>query len=515
MLTELLSGLLGSDVDPAEAGVRLGQMAADLELDVSALLRSMAADPQRLADSDPAILGGLFRLIHLRLARAGIESIPEDTEFAKLAHGWIGTILSAVPEVTPNQFLLLQLLATRGSDASLGVLVNQLRQRPPQTWMQAGQILGPLMQRDGWNVDAVYPDLLDCLSSPAMAAPVLDLANFLCRKGRVDRHPAADQLTVLNHLLGEVSGRLSRFEEDPRSFGDDVETVQNRLSESVALAVSLCDAVGLIGDESSIGKLNQAIELKHRRVQCEAAGALARMDDDLGKKRLLQLTDEPAARLRAIQYADELGFGDDVDPDQRTETASAESEMALWLTQPQQMGVPPTGVEVIESRRMMWPSFDDPIDVHLVRFEYNFGDRQYSNIGIVGPVTFAMAADVADLPVDDIFAIYAGWHAEHDEIFTVAADQLNEAQKRLMAAYRDHLDRAGYEDATPELLGLFLDETAGIFRAIRDETECRVVTDGLETIDQPIAGRQRPLQSGDVFNLYKGRKMLRTFNPGA
>ena len=210
--------------------------------------------------------------------------------------------------------------------------------------MEAAQVLSPLMQHSDWSIDVVYPALLDSLQHAALASPVLDLANYLFREGRAEVHPASDRLPMLNHLLGEVSGRLSLFEENPRAFGDDVETVQATLGEAVALAVSLCDTVGLIGDETSIGKLNQTIDLRHRRVQCEAAGALAKLGDDEGKKRLLALTEDPAARLRAIHYADEIGIGGQVKEDDRGEKATAEAEMALWLTQPQQMGVPPTSV---------------------------------------------------------------------------------------------------------------------------------------------------------------------------
>ena len=363
------------------------------------------------------------------------------------------------------------------------------------------------------QVDAFFPEALDLLQYATLAAPLLDLCNFLVRTKRVDQHPATDRLTTLNMLLGEVSGRLGKFEENPRAFGDDVETVHQMLGEAVSLAVSLCDSVGLIGDESSIGKLNQTIDLKHRRVQCEAAGALARLGEDSGQKRLLEMTADPAARLRAIHYLDELDCGGNVDEKYRTESATAEAELALWLTQPAQMGVPPTAIEVVDTRRMMWPSFNDPVDVFLVRFEYNFGENTYSNVGITGPVTFALSSDVANLPVDDIYAMYAGWHAEHPEIFAVAQDQFNDAQRRVMGTYQKHLDRLGYESVKAELLGFFLDEQAGIFRAIREQTECLVATDGLETIEQVTAGRLRPLTPGDVFNLYKGRKMLRTFNP--
>ena len=31
-------------------------------------------------------------------------------------------------------------------------------------------------------------------------------------------------------------------------------------------------------------------------------------------------------------------------------------------------------------------------------------------------MTFALSNDVANFPMDDIYAIYAGWHAEHPDI---------------------------------------------------------------------------------------------------
>ncbi|MGI9470007.1 MAG: HEAT repeat domain-containing protein [Rubripirellula sp.] len=506
MFEENLTALLGPSADPVAAGWQLRQLAEASQGKAKQLVEEVATQADQLGPSDPAILGGLLRVIHTGVLQLGAEAISE------LSPAQLQTILEALPSKAPNRYLLLQLLAMHRSEDALRRLVLLLDESPPAKWMEAAQVLSPLMQHADWPIDALFPAVLDGLQHAALASPLLDLANYLYREERVSEHPGKERLPMLNHLLGEVSGRLSLFEENPRTFGDDVDTVQAMLGEAVALAVSLCDTVGLIGDETSIGKLNQTIELKHRRVQCEAAGALAKLGDELGKKRLLDLTEDPAARLRAIHYADEIGFGDLVNADDRSDTATAEAEMALWLCQPQQMGVPPTSVEVIESKRLLWPSFNDPVDVFLVRFEYNFGDRTYSNVGVTGPVVFAMSTDVANLPIDDIYAIYAGWHAEHEEIFTVQADQFNEAQKRVMESFEKHLEHLGYRSIKPALLGIFLDEQAGTFTAVRDATECVVITDNLETIDHPISGRLRPLSPDDLFNLYKGRKMLRTFN---
>jgi hypothetical protein len=501
-----LEALLSPSADPVAAGWQLRELAESAIDRGAEVLTELAGQADAIPAADPAIVGGILRVIHHVTLAAGGQ-IGKDLDLASLCQ-----VEAALAPVAPNRHLLLQLMAIVRSEASLRVLADRLVDAPPSQWMEAGQILSPLMQHDDWPVTAVYPKLLDALQHASLASPVLDLANYLFRKGRIDTHPATGRSQMVNTLLGEVTNRLSRFEENPHVFGDDVDTVQNRLGEAVALAVSLCDTAGLLGDESSIAKLHQTVELKHRRVQCEAAGALARLGAEIGRERLVKLAAEPAARLRAIHYADELNFGELVDEQFRSDEATAEAELALWLTQPGQMGVPPTGVEVVDRRRMLWPSFHDPIDVFLVRFEYNFGEQIYSNVGITGPVSFAMSADVADLPADDIYAIYAGWHADHPEIFAVQREQLNEAQVRVMRSFQEHLARSEYESLEPLLLGVFLDEKAGVFSANRDEKPCIVITDGLETMDQPVFGRLRPLEAADLFNLYKGRKMLRTFN---
>lgn len=505
-LSSQIEALLTPDADPVAAGWQLRELAESAVDRGPELVQELAAQAAGIATADPAVVGGILRAIHHVTLLSGGQ-IGADLDLESLR-----TVEASLPDQVGNRHLMLQLMAIMRTESALRLLVQRLVDNPPNAWIEVGQILSPLMQHDDWPVSAVYPRLLDGIQHASLASPVLDLANYLFRKGRIDTHPAAERGAALDALLGEVTHRLAQFEENPRSFGEDVDTVQTRLGEAVALAVSLCDSVGLLGDESAIAKLNRTVELKHRRVQCEAAGALARLGEASGRDRLLALAAEPAARLRAIHYADELDFGDDVDAQFRSEESTAEAEMALWLSQPQQMGVPPTGIEVVDRRRMLWPSFPDPVDVFLVRFEYNFGDQIYSNVGITGPVAFAMSTDVADLPMDDIYAMYAGWHADHPEIFTVPREQLNEAQIRVMKSFQDHLQHSDYESVEPQLLGIFLDEKAGVFSATREDKPCIVVTDGLETMDQPTSGRSRPMGAGDLFNLYKGRKMLRTFN---
>ena len=506
---DVLDSLLGANVDPVAAGLVLRQIGAAEPTEGLRLLAQLSDRSDELGASDPAILGGLLRGIHLLTLRADhlLLASFEPKDITKVEH--------ALPENCPNRHLLLHLLASARTDQSLRLLGERLKANPPSQWVDAAQVLSPLMQHRDWSPASVFPLLLQAIEHASIAAPALDLANFATRVKLASEHPATAHVETLNRLLAGVTRSLERFESDPSVFGQDVATVQDRLSHAVSLAVSLCDALGLIGQDASKPKLEQAMQLRHRRVQCEAAGALARMGDSDGRDRLIALASEPSARLRVIAYAEELGFEESIDAKFRTEASLAESEVAIWLSQPDRFGVPPTSVETIDERQWMWPGFHDRIDCYLVRFHYDLGQRSYSNIAIAGPAVFAMACDVADMQADDIYAIYAGWQAEHDEIFTVAAGQMNSSQSRVVEQLQAHLDREGYEELKPELFGVFLDEHAAIFVAMREGKACRVLTDGLETIPVPLIGRIRPLQPNDLWNLYKGRKMLRTFNPQA
>lgn len=502
-----ITALLDPEIDQAAAGIALRQIGVADPSEAAALVATLLDQRQRLAAADPAILGALLRGLHLLLLRGGAGAV-ERIDVAALT-----ALDAALPPGCPNRHLLLHLLVMRCDAPALGAVVTRLLAQPPQDWEQAGHLLSPLMQRDDWPPEAVFPALLDCLESPALASPVLDLANHLRRRRRVDRHPAASRVANLVSLLAAVTSRLERFEADPRSFGDDVPTVQQRLGEAVALAVSLLDAIGLIGDVTAIPRLAEAMQLRHRRVQAEAAGALARLGDAAGIERLVALAEEPSARLRVITYADELGVGARIGPQYRSQESTAEAALALWLSQPAQFGVPPTSVETIDRRHQYWPSYEQPLDCFLVHFQYDLGAGSYSNVGISGPVTFALANSVADLPIDDIYAIYAGWQAEHDDIFAIGAEHLNQAQRRLVDQLAAAVQRAGYESPEVELFGVFLDEQAAVYRALRDDKPCRVITDGLEMIHLPITNQPRQLDGADLWNLYKGRKMLRVFNP--
>jgi hypothetical protein len=148
----------------------------------------------------------------------------------------------------------------------------------------------------------------------------------------------------------------------------------------------------------------------------------------------------------------------------------------------------------------------------LFRYTYQFPGGELSNIGIAGPLVHAISADLADLPVDDIYAIFAGWQAEHPDIYEVDAVYFNRPQQAEAKKLARHLEEQGHDSVQPMFLGFFVGERALVARTQVNQTAGVAVTDGLEIVWQPTQGRPRPLGPMEVYCLYKGRKILRTFN---
>ncbi|MEM8734056.1 MAG: HEAT repeat domain-containing protein [Planctomycetota bacterium] len=407
----------------------------------------------------------------------------------------------------------LQGLAFQADDESMEVLAACLTESPPSSWEQTGVALSPLWNAPYEKLQHFYEALSDGFIQPTTMTVLLDLANYTFRESPEREHLLTPNSKQLGELLDSVIGRLGHLEREPSRFGDSVEEVQQALNESVALSVSLCDAMGLIQDTQAGVPLRKAMDLSHRRIQTEAAGALARLGEKDGKHRLLELAKDSAARLRAVTYADELGFADEVDAEYRHPGALAESQLSSWLAAPDQFGFQPQKIELVDDRTQYWPSFEEPQHCFLFRFEYQLPDLNISNIGIAGPLCQSFQADLGNLPVEDIYAAFAGWQAEHDEIFEVPASQLNAAQRIEVERMEQFLQGLGYDVDEHVAFALFFGETSLVTYLVKDETRFCAVTDGQELVCFPVTDHPASMTPEVVLCLFRGRKLLRTFNP--
>ena len=426
---------------------------------------------------------------------------------------WYGVTETAA-ELRP---VILRTFAIDGSTRALAALADLIATQPPGEERQAVLALVPLFQPRGDKVKgaaALFPRLLDALADPKLAAAVIDLANFLTRRGFVAEHPAKARIAELATLLGNLGQRLARIEEAPQEYATTPVELSKIVNEAVTLVVALCDALALAGDPSVVGKLLPLLELAHRRVQAESAAALARLGEKQGIEHLKLLAAQPAARTRVLAYLEELKALDQVDEQYRTVEARAQGDLAAWMAQPTRFGVAPDELELIDRAKQYWPGYVDPVDCLLFTYEYRHGDRSVAGVGIAGPTTSALQIDLQDLPPSDIYALYAGLDAEHAELFETALEDLTEQQLSAWEQVRDDLRTQGYGQVELYAWNHFFGEQHAVATAVHEGRPGVIIVGDDSAEWFGLTTTLRAFTPAEVYAMYKGRKLLKTFNKG-
>ena len=88
-------------------------------------------------------------------------------------------------------------------------------------------------------------------------------------------------------------------------------------------------------------------------------------------------------------------------------------------------------------------------------------------LSIAGPLAHAFLADLADLPPDDIYAAYAGWQAEHEEIREFDVDRLSKSERLEVERLARRLHDASFAAIEPLVMGYFFGDKALVARATR------------------------------------------------
>jgi len=435
-----------------------------------------------------------------------------DTDLLAAAE-YLASRLQAAPRSLAQ---LLRALAQSDDPAALALWARLLVSATELGGPEVDAALVPLFQRRSYDPGAIFPQLWDGLSQPGLATGILDLANFLHRTGRTERHLAADRAEQLIQLLGGLAQRLQQLEERPAGTREEHAAGAKAFQEMVPLVIALCDAVALLGDRAAEGKLNQVMSLRHRRLRTEAACALARLGEKSGVKALVELTREPVVRNRALAYLDEVGALDEAPAEMRTSAARGEGELAAWLAAPAQFGLAPQQMELRESQTLHWPGYDEPVDCHLYSFEYHLPQGSFSGIGLAGPVTHAFGVDLQDYPPADIFAIYCGWNAEHAELRETDPAKMTATLQIAADRARRDLVASGYDEPRLVKIGQFFGEQHFVFETARGDGEHRApgiaVVDSGETHWYSLPRTSQPPSEREIYWLHRGRKLLAHFN---
>ena len=413
-----------------------------------------------------------------------------------------------------NHFL--RWLGQSGQPKCLDLWTDLICIDPPQHRLGIVLAFAPLMQKGFQPSQGMLQRLLNEATSHSQIAPaVYDLFNFYYREKLVEQHPATSRLDALSNLLGQLCGQLGKIEEGNLPPDANASMINQLVSDSVALIVALCDTFAQLKYQDATGKIHQALSLRHRRVQTEAAAALAKLGDELGQKTLVELAQQPIARLRVLAYADELGFRDQISLELQGEIAIAESHLAIWLSEPAQMGLAPSLIEFMESREMYWPGYEHPVQCFLFRYEYGSGELSHSNVAICGPMTHAFAADIRHLPVEDIYAAFAGWQTVHNEIYLVsvahAETHFSNQWRRLIG----DLDAQGYSSVSPTTGASFFGQLILVADVVNEEEQPgTAIADGNNVTFYSQGNADAPIDWQMAYSIWRGHQMLNSFNPG-
>lgn len=513
---------------------RIQTLAAELdwagEDEVQALLTQLTALAPAVA---PEILDRGLETVIQRLGprsdgSAAAPPLPPGCEPLVGNHllGEIETLYRAVLAESRSRNHLLNWLARIQTTESLETFVGLVVDDPPTCETSVVLAFAPLLQNvDAAVPDVLFPELLAAVQHRSVAAIVIDLANYYFRSGTVKVHPAGDHVETMTNMLGMLAEQLAMIEEGRLPDGLTPVEVSRIVNDTVSLITALCDGLALLGASDARGQLTKAASLKHRRIRTEALSALARLGEEEAGSELLKMAEEPVARLRVLAYAEEMGLTDKVAPEYRTAEAIAESEMAVWLASPENMGLAPNHAAVVDSRTLAWPGFDDVVPCFLVHYVYELASQRIENLGIVGPVTHAFSLDLSKLPFSEIYAAFAGWSAVHDEIEELTLEQAEARfpglQQRLLSRLSSEaLSGLPLADVTPVFVGMLMGEPALVAEGIRFDRHGTIVVTRDEVAWFDPGGGTAPGRNELAWAVFKGRRMLAAFNdpqswPGA
>lgn len=423
--------------------------------------------------------------------------------------------LVAAYESTPADSTLrgtwLNWLAQSKAPAAWLTWAELTAQSPPLNDQAIPPAVTPLLRNPNLP-PPFYARLLNgALAHPSLAPVCIDLMNFQTRNQVVAAHPAIQQAPMLNDLLGATVYQLKKIELGDVPADQPADRTRKAVADAVALVVSLCDALACTGFEGAVDNLREAATLRHRQVQTEAAAALARLGWEDGIDMLVKLAAEPFARPRALAYAEELGLLERIPEEHRSDLAIAQSKLALWLADPRNFGVAPSQVELVDARELYWPSYEHPVLCYLLKFSYGSGPGSYQNYGLVGPIVHAFREDLRWLELDDIYAAFAGWQAEHEEIYELSAAQGLQSHQPLIARCLKLLSEHDFEQAEVELLGYFFGEWLVVFSTQSEHGRGYAITDG-QSLNWFGNHEEHPVSAEFAYMVYRGRRLLRAFN---
>ena len=262
------------------------------------------------------------------------------------------------------------------------------------------------------------PDLVERLRNPLppgfAGVVLLDLANTLSRENRLPTHPF-DNPSGRERLEGFL------VESDPRHF---------------SYAHSAAAALPFINGEARNALAALAMDHPDTGVQMEAAWASAHRGGTAGLTFLARMCEDPRHSAAARGYLEELGKTDRVPAVAQEPDFQAAAEFCQWLAHPQEFGVPPTEIALVDTRELDWPPTNDRRQVWLFRFTFSGlkeDGTDESGIGMVGSVTFSLFGETTpEMSPEDVYGLHCCWELEMNRDPRAPEERSAQAGRKLL-----------------------------------------------------------------------------------
>ena len=463
------------------------------------------------------------------LAKSGDPSVWPNLYLALLGHthvdaqsDWpspeslsqINELYKICPADSPLRNHLLAMMAKLNTEDAVNLWTELICKNPPNNSDGISFAFRPLLAAELGLPPRILKQLVDeGTGNIHVAAAIYDLANHAVRSGKVVEHPASHRRDQLCELLGALVQKLAQIEEGKLPDGESPETIAATIANAVSLIVALTDALALLKEERASSNLQLAANLKHRRIQVEAAAALASLGDEWGKQKLIECAAEPSIRQRAVAYAKELGLDKQISLEYTGPIAIAESFLAMWLSLPEQMGLAPTEMKLLDQRKLYWPGYEDQIDCFLFEYRYGLGEGAHNNIGISGPATHAFTADLTELSAEDQYAAFAGWQTLSDEIYLIPIERAESVLAPKTAQLKKRLQEQQADSVKPEALISFFGSYALVTSVVQNAKPGTLIVEDESSQFIGAANEMAPIDWRTALDIWKGRKLLASFNP--
>ncbi|MFM7562122.1 MAG: hypothetical protein ACKO81_03700 [Planctomycetota bacterium] len=272
-------------------------------------------------------------------------------------------------------------------------------------------------------------------------------------------------------------------------------------------------ALAFVSEEVRKPLLPLALEYPDPSVQLEAAWAAGRNGDEQGLRLLARATLSLDLSVRAKQYLEELEREDLIPEEAKAPDFSAKAEFSDWLQHPNELGVAPDEVEIIDRRELKWPPEMQPRTVWLVRYflRDSLGlDPDDVGCGLVGSGTWCFFdPEMLRRPPEDIYAIHCGWEMEQADLIEVQEADSPELSAELLKLLKSPIENPSLLASARVASKLKLpSRKVYIAKGKVDGVEGWMLFSDLETVWYPKTEHPESTSAETILRLHLGGQIL-------